>query len=77
MYMLLIQFSEGMYALWKIKMKIVVVGWETGSPSLRVENECNIYLRDSNVPRNVFRHEALTELFNTTYSSKRVILNEN
>jgi hypothetical protein len=31
-----------MYALWKRKIKIVVIGWETGSPSLRVENEFNI-----------------------------------
>lgn len=35
------------------------------------------YLRDSGVPRNIFRHEALTELINMTYSLKRVILNEN
>ena len=74
--MLFIHFSEGMYSLWKRKIK-VVIGWETGSPSLRVENEFNISLRDSDVPRNIFRHEALTELINMTYSLKRLILNEN
>jgi hypothetical protein len=42
MYMLFIQFSEGMYALWKRRIRIVVIGWETGSPSLRAENELNI-----------------------------------
>jgi hypothetical protein len=36
------QFSEDMYALWKRKMEIVAIGWETGSLSLRVENEFNI-----------------------------------
>jgi len=76
MSMLFIHFSEGMYSLWKRKIK-VVIGWETGSPSLRVENEFNISLRDSDVPRNIFRHEALTELINMTYSLKRLILNEN
>jgi len=76
MYMF-IQFSEGMYAHWKRKIKIVAIGWETGSPSLRVENKFNISLRDSDVPRNIFRHEALTELINMTYSLKRLILNKN
>jgi hypothetical protein len=70
-----IQFSEGMYALWKRKIKIVAIEWETGSPSLRVENKFNTSLRDSDVPRNIFRHEALTELINMTYSLKRLILN--
>ena len=74
MYMF-IQFSEGMYALWKRKIKIVAIEWETGSPSLRVENKFNTSLRDSDVPRNIFRHEALTELINMTYSLKRLILN--
>jgi len=39
--MLFVQFSEGMYTLWKKKIKIVI-GWETGSPSLREENEFNV-----------------------------------
>ena len=72
-----IQFSEGMYALWKRKIKIVSIGWETGSLSLRVENKFNISLRDSDVSRNIFRHEALTELINMTYSLKRLIVNKN
>jgi hypothetical protein len=59
------------------KMKIVAVGWETGSPSLRVENKFNISLRDNDVPRNILRHEALTKLINMTYSLKRLILNKN
>lgn len=76
MYMF-IQFLEGMYALWKRRIKIVAIEWETGSPSLRVENKFNTSLRDSDVPRNIFRHEALTELINMTYSLKRLILNKN
>lgn len=75
--MLFIQFLEGMYALWKRKITIVVNGWETGSPWRREENEFNISLRDSDVPRNIFRNEALMELINMTHSLKRVILNEN
>ena len=65
------------YTLWKRKMKIVFNGCETGSPSLREENDFKVGLRESNVPRNIFRHEALTELINMTHSLKRGILNEN
>jgi hypothetical protein len=58
--------------------RLFLMYWETRSLFSREEREFyNVSLRESNVPRNIFRHEALTELINMTHSLKRVILNDN